>query len=128
MRNRISFVVLALALSIVPVGCAKASGSPSPAALAPGAANQFDQQTYQILSAAQATINSLKSTVATTPSLKQALNDAITAYDTAEAMAQVYHAQVTAGQNPPTAPVSTALSNMQTSISTLQTAATSGVK
>lgn len=118
--KRFTCLLLALMLVVPAVGCKKATPT-NPVILAPGAVSQFDEQSYAVLSASQATLDSLKAS--DVPAIKTALNDAILAYNTAEAAYQVYHAAAVAGQNPATAPVSTALSNLQTKITAVQTAA-----
>ncbi len=123
MRKAITAIILSAAM-LAPMGCKKASTNP--AILAPGAVNQFDQQTFAVLAASQATLNSLKAS--NVPEIKTALNDAILAYNTAEAVYQTYHAAAEAGQNPSTAPVSAAVANLQTKITAVQTAATGATK
>ena len=118
--KRFTYLLLAATLLVPVMGCKTTATTPTQA-LAPGAVNQFDQQTYAVLSASQATLNSLKQS--NVPAIKTALNDAILAYNTAEAAYQVYHAAAAAGQNPSPAPVSSAISNLQTKITAVQTAA-----
>ncbi len=117
--KRWSILNLATVLSVA-AGCRPATVTPG--ALAPGAVNQFDEQSYAVLAASQATLNSLKAS--NVPAINTALNGAILAYNTAEAAYQVYHAAAVAGQSPATAPVSTAISKLQTEITAVQTAAT----
>lgn len=123
--NRITKVLsLCLLAAAMTAGCHKGT-SPTPP-LAPGAYNAFDQQSYQVLSASQATLNSLKGSVATVPQIKDALNQAIQAYNAADAAYQVFHAALAAGQQPATTPVTTSLTQLQTSIAAVQSAATGG--
>lgn len=89
----------------------------------PGALNTFDSDSYQTLMTAQATLNSLKSTVATTPSLKPVLNEAISAYDIAETAWQAYHAAASSALQ---SSLTTALDDLNTKVATLQTAAVGG--
>ncbi len=119
-------IAVLLALSILSGGTLLLTGCLKPstnsATLAPGAVNQFDEQSYAVLSASQATLNSLKAS--NVPSIAPVLNQAILAYNTAESAYQVYHQAAAAGQNPSTAPVSSAISDLQTKITAVQTAAT----
>jgi hypothetical protein len=89
----------------------------------PGALNSFDADSYQTLMTAQATLNSLKSTAATTPSLKPILNQAISSYDVAETAWQAYHAAASTATQ---AALTTSLSDLNTKVSTLQAAAAGG--
>lgn len=67
--------------------------APSPP-LRPGAINQFDQTTYDTLMVVQASLNAAKPIVAANhPTLKPQLNQAIAAYNTAEAAYKLYHSK-----------------------------------
>jgi PBP1b-binding outer membrane lipoprotein LpoB len=93
-RRAISFAVLALVLA----GCVKNS------ATIPGAANQFDQQSYLSLVTAKSVIDSAKADLtansfpaSTVAAVKAAVNDAVTAYNAADVSYQAYHAAALAG-------------------------------
>jgi hypothetical protein len=87
--------------------------------LAPGAVNATDQLLYQSLMAAQGTINSLKTSVATNPSIKGPLNQAITDYNVAEVAYQTYHAAVASAPTTSPATVQAAINKVQTDLSTV---------
>lgn len=97
------FLTPVFALALVLVGCegcaVKQPGATTTVALRPGALNQFDQTTYDALIVVQASLNAAKPIVAASyPTLKPTLNQAIAAYNTAEAAYRVYH--TTAGKDP----------------------------
>ena len=103
MRKRllVAFLVLTLerlaALLAAGLGCA---AKKTPAALPPGAINQFDATSFRVLSDAQAAINSVKSDIAAgkvTPSdaEKKVLNQIIADYNTANDLYQSYHSGAT---------------------------------
>jgi hypothetical protein len=73
------------------VGLLAFSGCAAKAAVHPGALNAADSQAYDTLIIAQAALNESKAQFAAIPEAKQPLNDAIAAYDTAEASYKVYH-------------------------------------
>lgn len=116
-------LLLASLSSATLTGCKPATSTTPPAALAPGAVNQFDQDSYATLMAAQASLNSLKQSVAQDPanlaSLKPILNQAISDYNIAEAAWQVYHAAAQAGS---------ATTAQQTAVTTSLTAVQSDLK
>ena len=96
MRKRlvVAFLVLTLAAGL---GCA---AKKTPAALPPGAINQFDATSFRVLSDAQAAINSVKSDIAAgkvtpTDEEKKVLNQIIADYNTANDLYQAYHSQAT---------------------------------
>ena len=62
----------------------------------PGAVNAFDSNTYDALLTAQAAIEAAKP-LATTPTLKTAVNAAMQAYDVAESAYVAYHTAAVAG-------------------------------
>jgi multidrug resistance efflux pump len=103
-------------------GCHSTSSTTPPAALAPGAVNQFDQDSYAALMAAQASLNSLKTSYTNDPvnlaSLKAPLNQAIQDYDLAELAYQTYHSAAAAGQatSAQQLAVTTALTLVQTDL------------
>lgn len=88
---KLSHLALMAAL-ILPIGCKATAPTPP---LVPNAVNQFDQDSYKALMAAQATLNSLKASVQSDPnaaSLKPILNQAIGDYNIADVAWQTYHA------------------------------------
>jgi hypothetical protein len=104
-------------------GCAhQATTTTPPAALAPGAVNQFDQDSYAALMAAQASLNSLKASYTSDPgglaALKAPLNQAIADYDIAEIAYQTYHAAALTGSSTTAqqTAVTTALTNVQSDL------------
>jgi PBP1b-binding outer membrane lipoprotein LpoB len=91
MKRTLAVLVLAFGLA----GCA--GSNPVNAPLPPGAINHFDATTFDVLSQAQATINSVKSTYTTLPASQQpqvkvVLNQAIADYNVAENAYKAYHA------------------------------------
>ena len=111
-----------LALMLVPMGCKK-TATVNPAALEPGAYNQVDQDLYRGLMTAQAALNSLKATIAQTPQLKTAINQAITDYNAAEAAWQVYHVALATNSQTSPAVAQATLQRVQTDLSTIATEA-----
>src|SRR5580698_5535183 len=109
--------LLALALCIPMLGCGAVQTTTPPAALAPGALNQFDQDSYKALLALQASLKSLNASYAANPaqlaSLKPALDQAATDYNIAELAWQTYHAAATAANQ---TAVTNALNQVQTDI------------
>jgi hypothetical protein len=117
MKKAFLSVCLCLALS----GCRASSPTPP---LAPGAVNSFDQTSYQALMAAQASLTSLKQSVALDPALaplKAPLGQAIQDYNLADVAWQTYHASATAANQ---AAVTAALTKVQTDVSSIQKVAT----
>ena len=110
-----------LALMALSLSACKTTTAANPATLAPGAYNQTDQLLYQSLMAVQASINSLKTQVTANLSLKVPLNQAIQDYDIAEVAYQTYHAAL--ATNPTTSPASvqSAISKVQTDLSSVGT-------
>ena len=99
-------LVVVLALT---VGCAKHVTAP-----VPGQLNTFDAYAYRVLADAQAALESFKaSPSAQMPAVKPILNQAITDYNIGEAAYQAWHA---AGGTGETAPVSAAISKVQSDI------------
>jgi hypothetical protein len=82
-------ILAVLALTGALYGCHAAS-----APLPQGALNTFDADSYASLMVAEASLNSFKtsSVVASSPTGKKALNQAITDYNVGEAAWQAYHA------------------------------------
>jgi hypothetical protein len=73
-------------------GCKTATATTPPAALAPGALNQFDSDAYQSLSAAHAFAGSASANASTlTPTEIAALNTFITALNAADLLYISYH-------------------------------------
>ena len=103
------------------VGCHSASTTTPPAALAPGALNQFDQTSYQTLLAVQATLNSLEASYKANPTqlatLKPLLDQASTDYNIAELAWQTYHAAATAANQQA---VTNAIAKVNSDVSNLQ--------
>lgn len=116
MRKAAMLAILAAVMS-VGLGCHKAVAS----APVPGAVNTFDSTTYRALMDAQAAINSLKGDIAAgklaeTPAMKTALNQAITDYNTADALWQTYHSSASTAQEPA---LQAAINKLQTDTTTL---------
>lgn len=120
--GKVAAVLLFGALMVPLSGCRAANSTTPPAALAPGALNQFDQDSYSSLMAAQAALNSLTTSVATDSNLailKPTLNQAITDYDVAELAWQTYHAAATAANQ---TAVTNALNTVNADVTNLQKA------
>ncbi len=115
---------MASALTLTTLGCHPATSSTTPpAALAPGALNQFDQQTYQALTTAHAFALSAASNDQTlTRAQKQALNQFISALNAADMLYAAYHAG-TATQEAMQA-AQTSVTTQETSFSTTVTSQT----
>jgi len=100
MRRRVAIAVLGCGMALG-AGChSSAIKAPVPIS---GSVNQFDSDTYRGLMDAEAAINSLKADIAVgrlteTPTIKTALNQAITDYNAANALWQAYHATAGATQ------------------------------
>ena len=112
-----------LALPLLLGGCLKpATTSTAPAALAPGAVNSFDQNSYTTLLTAQDTYNSLLASYKANPTvlamLKAPLDDAATTINLAEVAWQAYHAAALAGTSTPAqqTAVTTSLTAAQTAL------------
>lgn len=109
--------LLALALCIPMLGCGAVQTTTPPAALAPGALNQFDQDSFKALLAFQASLKSLNASYAANPTglaaLKPAIDQAANDYNLAELAWQTYHAVVTAANQ---AAVTSALNKVQSDI------------
>lgn len=110
----VSAAILSAAM-LIPAGCMTASTNP--AKLAPGAVNLTDQTIYDSLMVAQASLNSLKTSAATNPSLKPYVNQAITDYDVAEAAWQTYHTAASLNPNISSAAAQSALNKVQADLS-----------
>ena len=103
------------------VGCKPTTTNP--AALVPGADNQFDQVTFQALRTVQASLLNLQATLlnpqtsAETKSvLKPYFNQASTDYDLAVIAWKAYHTAAASNPNASTAAAQAALSRVQTDI------------
>lgn len=116
------FKAVASLLLMVVLGCAAHNPVTAPV---PGSVNSFDATSYQTLMTAQATLNSLKNTLASTPMLKAPLDGAIEAYNTAEAAWQAYHA---AASTEAATAVTNSLASLNSSLANLETAASTGGK
>ncbi len=118
-------ILIALTLAstmLVPMGCHKTTPT-NPATLAPGAYNSTDQTLYQSLMAVQASLNSLKATLAnpqTTPQtvtlLKPYVNQAILDYDIAEVAWQTYHAALATNASASPKAAQAAIAKVQTDL------------
>lgn len=93
-----SLTTLLLSTTLL-AGCAKHAAAP-----VPGAISQFDSDAYTTLRTARAAIDQTKLelvqgsfTEAETPSVKQAVNAAVTAYNFLDVTYQSYHAAAVAG-------------------------------
>ncbi len=95
MKTSIASLVIALSLA---AGC-------SAPVQHPGAVSTFDSTTYDALTVAQAAIEQAKTSFGPTPSatIKTLLNNAITAYNVAEAAYMAYHQAAVAGTATPAA-------------------------
>ena len=113
---KLALLSIFLALPLL-AGCGAVQTATPPAALAPGALNQFDQDSYKALLALQASLKSLNASYAANPaqlaSLKPALDQAATDYNIAELAWQTYHAVATAANQ---TAVTNALNKVQTDI------------
>ncbi len=113
-------IAVLLALCLI-AGCKPSTTNP--ATLAPGADNQFDQDTYQALMTVQASLLNLQATLlnpntsAETESvLKPYFNQASTDYDLAVIAWKAYHTAAASDPNTSTAAAQAALSRVQTDI------------
>jgi hypothetical protein len=106
-------------------GCKAASSTTPPAALVPGAVNQFDQTSYATLMSVQAALKSLNASYAANPTglaaLKTVLDQAAADYNLAELAWQTYHvAATTANQTA----VTSAITKVQGDLTSATKAAT----
>lgn len=85
-RNVIETVIVVLIVVLAFGGCAKKPP------IHPGAINEFDSYAYDTLLTAQAGITEAKTQLASNPSAKEPLNQAISAYNAALATYNLYHA------------------------------------
>jgi hypothetical protein len=113
-------IVVILMLTAGMLGCAKTVTAP-----VPGQLNTFDAYAFRTLADAQAAINAFKADVVSgkvteTPTLKTVLNQTITDYNDAETVYQVWRA---AGGTGSVTPVSSAISKVQTDITSIATTA-----
>ncbi len=120
--KRILAAIALGAVLIAPMGCKKPSAA-NPVTLAPGAYNQTDQTLFQSLMAVQASLNSLKATLAnpqttaqTVNTLKPYVNQAITDYNIAEVAWQTYHAALMTNASASPAAAQAAISKVQTDL------------
>jgi hypothetical protein len=118
--------LILLPLLVFPLaGCPAASSSTPPAALVPGALNQFDQTSYATLMSVQAALNSLNASYKANPtglaSLKAILDQAAADYNIAELAWQTYHAASTAANQ---AAVTSAITKTQSDLLSATKAAT----
>ena len=113
---KLTSLILTACLLAVPMGCHKTTPT-NPAYLAPGAYNQADQTLYGFLMIAQASINSLKASEATNPTLKPYLNQAIMDYNIAEVAWQTYHASLANSPNASPAAAQAAIDKLNTDLS-----------
>jgi hypothetical protein len=115
---------LALCLLLPIAGC-KTSATTPPAALLPGAVNQFDQTSYATLISVQAALNSLNTSYKANPaglaSLKPILDQAAADYNLAELAWQTYHQAATAANQ---AAVTSAITKTQSDLLSATKAAT----
>lgn len=110
-RKQLAVTIVVLALAM---GCAKKAVAP-----VPGQLNTFDAYAYRVLADTQAALNSFKADVeagklVATPTLKTALNQAITDYNAANAAYQAWRA---AGGTGDTLPVTRAINQAQADVS-----------
>ncbi len=103
-----------LCLTLVLAGCGVKASAPVPPP--PGAVNSIDAQFFASLSAAQATLNSLKASEPANPQIKTALNQAIEDYNLAEVAYQTFHAALLAGQTPDSSSVQTSINQVQSDL------------
>lgn len=121
--RKVGIAVPLVVLMALAAGCAKHVVAP-----VPGQLNTFDAYAYRVLSDAQAAINDFKGSVtsgkvAETPTIKNALNQAIQDYNLAMATYQAWHA---AGGTGSTTPVSNAITSVQTDINNITAQAGGG--
>ena len=118
-------ISLTMAAGLVLTGCA------STAPVVPGAVNAFDSNTYTTLLTVQAAINAAVAINNTSPlnaTAKKVLNDAIAAYDIAEAAYVAYHAALTATPSTATLAMQTQLSTQLATATTAATTLSTAVK
>jgi hypothetical protein len=117
---------LVAAICILPLaGCPSTSSTTPPAALAPGAVNQFDQTSYATLMAVQASLKSLNASYAANPTglavLKPVLDQAAADYNLAELAWQTYHVAATTANQ---AAVTSAITKVQSDMTSAAKVAT----
>lgn len=116
-------IMLYVTLNVLVVGCQhKVATAATP--VPPGAVNQFDATAYRICADAQAAIESVKAdvaagTVTLTDPQKAILNQLIAHYNTAESLAQAYHAN--ANGNADTSSLTAALNQLVADIAAVAT-------
>lgn len=125
MKKIITLIVLGLTLSLV--GCLKNSAR----APIPGAANQFDSDTYLTLSTAKGAIDQAKQELANgafsatiAPHVKDAINKAVKVYNVADVTYQAYHTAALSGKATFTQQdaVSNSLNDLNSAVSTITSA------
>lgn len=124
MRYRKTLPILLVLL--IAVGCAKTVRAPIP-----GAANQFDSDTYTSLVTAKGVIDQAKAELSAgsfsagvAAKVKEAVNYAVAAYNTANVTYVAYHNAALAGQatSAQQQAVSSSMSNLNTAVSNVTTA------
>jgi len=125
MKRTILAMTACLCLLLPMAGCKAASSTTPPAALVPGAVNQFDQTSYATLMSVQAALKSLNASYAANPTglaaLKTVLDQAAADYNLAELAWQTYHvAATTANQTA----VTSAITKVQGDLTSATKAAT----
>jgi predicted lipoprotein len=121
-KHRITLVATVLLTLTLLAGCATAN---KPTTLPPGAINSFDANSYIALMGVQAGLNSVKADYAAgkvPAQYKPQMNQAIAAYNTAQASWSAYHS----GANGDTAALTRAISQATTAVVTLITAVSGG--
>lgn len=117
-----------LLLSTMLGGCSLMHPATAPI---PGAANQFDSDTYLTLVTAKGVIDQTKLDLgnnafpaAWVPNVKKAVNGAVTAYNVADLTYQEYHTSALAGKATPTQQlaVNSAMNNLNQAVSSVAAA------
>ena len=113
-----------MALMLAFVAVAMIASSPGCAAakpIHPGAVNQFDSTAYDSLITVQAALTTAKGQIAAFPQFKPQLNQAIAAYNTAQAAYKVYHTAALAGDTSQQAALSAEITTLTQQVAQLLT-------
>lgn len=106
-------VIVAVLIACFVQACAITTNKPL------GAANVFDQSTYDALIVSQAAIEEAKLELPKFPQFKAELNQAITSYNTAMSLYKTYHSAVITGGNPDRVALIDAVTKVQDLVSKL---------
>jgi hypothetical protein len=120
-------LVFALAFIVATIGCANRAAT----APIPGAANQFDSNTYLALATAKGGIDQAKVELANgafsatiSPKVKEAINYAVQSYNIADVTYQAYHTAALSGQATPAqqSAVQNSMNNLNTAVTNISSA------